>query len=149
MLCKLIIWCQSLDRALLRSCYVPRRETNECNVPEIGRSRRLCHSILQLKERLGYHDSTSNSGKQFGNTRGNSVLCNVVQVRNLVSEFRSGFPWKLLRIPARKKMHVMYQKTGRPELLCHGVLQSEERLGYHETEHLTTGNNFFSFSGHR
>ena len=70
------------------------------------------------------------------------MLCNVVQVRNLVSEFRSGLPGKLLRIPARKKMHVMYQEIGRPAI-------TEERLGYHETEHLTTGTNFFSFSGHR
>ena len=62
-----------------------------------------------------------------------------MQVINLVSKFRSGFPGKLLHIPARKKMHVIYQETERPELLYHGVLQSEVTPGYHETEHLTTG----------
>lgn len=36
-------------------------------------------------------------------------------------------------------MHVIYQETERPELLYHGVLQSEVTPGYHETEHLTTG----------
>ena len=68
MLCKLKIECPNLDRALPRTYYGLRRETNECNVPETGRPRRPCHSILQLKERLGYHDSISNSGKQFGDT---------------------------------------------------------------------------------
>lgn len=62
-----------------------------------------------------------------------------------------GLSWEATTYSGQKKMHVMYQETGRPELLCHGILQliTEERLGYHETEHLTTGADFFSFSGHR